>query len=322
MTPTPPLLCPQSREFAAPPKAPSAEPSFSGYDCAQAPCGSPARWPAAAAPESETEVGPGPAAHEIAFLCAARRRGPRGVRTGGDGCGSPRGHPCSCSWAPQAPVPQTATPGAPPASRGPPQGAPHTAMGRNSGQEPTGRTEGTVPAPETQRGRAGSLPATLSLTLLPQGPPRAVYGLRTESPPHGLWIQGPERGGDWPGSLLGNGLTGRSTDWARPTHFEMGTSGPVQTGRHDGGGLSSPRMGVQPRIHTGAGDPLGWRVLTVLRGGWATSGLGRCPAPPPAWSRAPPGPGPSRPCSLGYQFSSVFLAIFSTVGKDWTQDLV
>lgn len=155
-----------------------------------------------------------------------------------------------------------------------------------------------------------------------RAPPRAVYGLRTESPPHGLWIQGPERGGDWPGSLLGNGLTGRSTDWARPTHFEMGTSGPVQTGRHDGGGLSSPRMGVQPRIHTGAGDPLGWRVLTVLRGGWATSGLGRCPAPPPAWSRAPPGPGPSRPCSLGYQFSSVFLAIFSTVGKDWTQDLV
>lgn len=170
MTPTPPLLCPQSREFAAPPKAPSAEPSFSGYDCAQAPCGSPARWPAAAAPESETEVGPGPAAHEIAFLCAARRRGPRGLRTGGDGCGSPREHPCSCSWAPQAPVPQTATPGAPPASRGPPQGAPHTAMGRNSGQEPTGRTEGTVLAPETQCGRAGSLPATLSLTLLPQGP--------------------------------------------------------------------------------------------------------------------------------------------------------
>lgn len=36
---------------------------------------------------------------------------------------------------------------------------------------------------------------------------------------------------------------------------------------------------------------------------------------------APPGPGPSRPCCSGYQFPSVFLAIFSVVGKGWTPDL-
>lgn len=170
---------------------------------------------------------------------------------------------------------------------------------------------GRVSAGHTVAHFAPSGPRPVPCTVCARNPHLTGYGFKAQ--------KGAATG---PGSLLGNGLTGRSTDWARPTHFEMGTSGPVQTGRHDGGGLSSPRMGVQPRIHTGAGDPLGWRVLTVLRGGWATSGLGRCPAPPPAWSRAPPGPGPSRPCSLGYQFSSVFLAIFSTVGKDWTQDLV